>query len=91
MNTRVSESIRRANSRAVARRDAWRRQYSVVCKAIRELKREHRERPYEPVVAVKLRAMRQTACDMMFERNQYIRFELLNTAYPYASLELAAE
>jgi hypothetical protein len=92
MNTRVSESVRRANSRAIARRDAWRRQYSVVCRAIRGLKQEHRVRPYDPVIAVKLRTMRDTACDMMFERNQYIRFELVTTAYPYASIEtMAAE
>jgi hypothetical protein len=89
MNTRVSESQRRENSRAIARRDNWRRQYAVVCKAIRELKAHFRVRSHDPVVAVQLRTMRQLACDMMFERNHYIRFDLVNTAYPYASNELA--
>lgn len=92
MNTRVSESQRRENSRAIARRDKWRHQYVVVVKAIRELKNQTRSRPYDPVIKVQLRTMRQLACDMMFERTHYIRFDLVNTAYPYAvtTLEQAA-
>jgi len=85
MNTRVSLSQRRENSRAVARRDQWRRQYSVVVKSIRALKAQLRHNAYDPVLTVQLRTMRNLACDMMFERNHYIRFDLVNTAYPYAS------
>ena len=88
MNTRVSESIRCANSRAIARRDTWRRQYAVVVKGIRQLKSQKKEKPHDPIVAAQLRSIRQLACDMMFERNHHIRFDLVNTAYPYAKLHI---
>lgn len=93
MNEMVSESVRRANSRAVARRDRWRQQYAQVVKSIRQLKSQCARGGYDPITGVQLRAMRALASDMMFERNHYIRFDLVNTSYPYApkTLTMAAE
>lgn len=85
MNEMVSASVRRANSRAVARRDRWRQQYAQVVKSIRQLKSQYVRGGYDAITGVQLRTMRALAADMMFERNHYIRFELVNTSYPYAA------
>jgi hypothetical protein len=84
MNPMVSDSVRRANSRAVARRNVWRRQYAQVVKSIRSLKSQLVKSGYDPVVHLQLRTMRIVASEMMYERNHYIRFDLVNTSYPYA-------
>lgn len=78
----VSESMRNANSRAVAKRDAWRVRYAHLVQAIRSMKNVFRV-TNEPQNRVVLASLRKTADDMMLER-WHITLDLRATAYEYA-------
>lgn len=88
----VSEDIRRANSRAVARRDRWRSRYEATSMAIRKSKGRMRmanrsgQIHLEREELVTLQALRVQA-DLMMAYRQDIAQELRDTAYRYAPRE----
>jgi prephenate dehydrogenase len=76
-NSRVSDEIRNANSRAIDQRDKWRRQYAELSRAIRNHK-EGRSFAGDFI----LRTLQEKANAMMIARIK-IRFDLIDTAYAY--------
>jgi hypothetical protein len=88
----ASDDIRRANSRAIARRDRWRDRYATVSTAIRRAKSRLRnarmmgsfelERGEEEVI----RALRVQADLLMLYRGD-LTIELRETAYRWAPKE----
>lgn len=76
-NSRVSDEVRNANSRAIQKRAQWRRHYAELAAAIRSHK-EHREHRSDFV----LRALQRSAIEMMALRLE-IRQQLINTAYDW--------
>jgi prephenate dehydrogenase len=76
-NSRVSDEVRNANSRAIQKRDQWRRHYAELARAIRNHK-EHREIRSDFV----LRALQRSAIEMMNQR-LVIRQQLIYTAYDW--------
>ena len=91
----VSEAVRRANSRAIADRNRWRRQYAAISESIRRTKARHRiagifgSASNEQVELATLRALRVQA-DLMMLYRQDIAIELRDTAYAYAPREALA-
>lgn len=91
----VSDEVRRANSRAIQRRDRWRVRYAAISDAIRRaksnLRTAHRfgaaglERSELEVI----RALRVQADLMMLYRTD-ISIDLRETAYRYAPKEALA-
>ena len=90
--TIASEETRRANSRAVADRDRWRRQYSVTATAIRRAKsrlrtaRNFGNLELERGELAVLEALRVQASLLMLFRED-IGISLRETAYRYAPRE----
>lgn len=90
--TIASDETRRANSRAVADRDRWRRQYSVTATAIRRAKSRLRTArafgnlELEKNEIVVLDALRVQAGMLMLIRED-IGYALRDTAYRYAPRE----
>ena len=81
----VSDSIRNANSRAIARRDQWRRKYAALSRLIRDNKRILAVMPsYD--MQMNLIALRRMADSMMLARWE-IAMDLRDTAYEYADHE----
>lgn len=81
----VSDNIRNANSRAIARRDQWRRQYASLSRLIRHNKKVLAEMPsYD--MQMNLIALRRMADSMMLDRWE-IAMDLKDTAYEYADHE----
>ena len=78
----VSESVRNANYRAVAKRAAWRLKYSRLVQAIRTVKTVVRA-TNDAQARVILDSLRKTADDMMLDR-WHITLDLRATAYEYA-------
>ena len=77
-----SEAMRRANSRAKARRDAWRERYDFLGRTIRNLRDDLRANPSAHARLI-LASLRKAADEMMLERDLIAR-ELRATAYTYA-------
>ena len=92
---RVSEDVRRANSKAIRLRNRWRDRYAVLSDSIRATKRRlalaHRNNSNDRPAEIELFALRLTADYMMFERED-IKHRLRLTAYPYvdSTEEIAA-
>ena len=89
----VSDEVRRAHSRALARRDRWRDRYAVLTGTIRRAKsrlrlaRLYNNYELERSELEVLRALRLEA-DFMMLRRAEIREELRDTAYAYAPREV---
>jgi hypothetical protein len=85
----VSDDQRRLNSRAVQRRDTWRRQYHDVVRAIKLTKQQLRDadrtgtRQLVYNHRVIINSLRQRAHELMAQR-QEIALVLKITSYPYA-------
>lgn len=84
----VSDEQRRQNSRAVQRRDTWRRKYKDVVYAIKVAKSRLRMADKFGAQEVQyyrsvIHSLRDRASDMMLER-YYITEDLRSTSYPYA-------
>ena len=87
MTQMVSDSIRNANSRAIAKRAQWRRQYAALTALIRMNKRVLAQMPsYD--MQINLIALRRMADNMMLVRWD-IAVDLKDTAYKYAEHEYA--
>lgn len=88
----VPETQRRANSRAKAQRDAWRRRYAAVSDAIRATKSDRRfgEFTNDYQLQVQLDALRDAARALMQVRGM-IGQNLRETSYTYASRELVED
>jgi hypothetical protein len=86
----VSNDIRRAHSRAIKRREQWRKQYALLSVAIRETKsllnRVNRSNSVDTVAEVQLRSLRMVANFMMLDRAD-VKWDLKNTAYTYVDRE----
>lgn len=96
--TLAPEALRRANSRAIADRDRWRRQYATLASAIRRTKSRMRlahrfgNAQMERDELATLRALRVQADLMMLYRGD-LAIELRDTAYRWVDLparEIAA-
>jgi hypothetical protein len=91
----VSNDLRQANSRAVAERDRWRRQYATVSAAIRRAKgRLRAANTYGNTEMAKGEAMvisaLRTRADILMLIREDIAAELRVTAYRYAPREAVA-
>ena len=85
MTQMVSDSIRNANARAIAKRAQWRRQYASLTVLIRHHKRMVASHPsYD--TQINLLALRRMADSMMMRRWE-ITLDLKDTAYEYADRE----
>ena len=85
MTQMVSDSIRNANARAIAKRAQWRRQYASLTALIRQNKRILSMIPsYD--MQMNLIALRRMADSMMLVRWE-IAMDLKDTAYKYAEHE----
>lgn len=82
----VPEEQRKANSRAQAKRDAWRRRYAMISKAIRETKKDMNSPDYTICyhyqMQVQLDALRASARALMEQRDQLGQI-LRETSYTY--------
>ena len=85
-NSRVSEDVRRAHSRAVNRRDNWRDKYNVLSRLIRSHKNTRSNMTFPREADMVLRGLQIQAVTMM-ELRHNIRQELRDTAYAYVDLE----
>ena len=84
MNTILpaSAAIRRRNSRAVATRARWRRQYAELVQEIKAAKQAVREDPRGRATKLRLRTLQLSAQVMMIDRGM-ITDDLILTAYKW--------
>lgn len=82
MKSRVDEAIRRRNSLAVVKRDAWRSRYKLVVENIKSAKLELRRDPCNALKQVQLESCRAMAQIMMMER-EMLGWELRDSAYEW--------
>lgn len=89
----VPETQRKANSRARTQRDAWRRRYAMLSKAIRDTKSDMKSVDfsisYQYQMTIQLDALREAARLMMAARHA-LGDALRDTSYRYAPAEQVA-
>jgi hypothetical protein len=84
MTERVSPEQRKANSKACAKRNQWRRQYAALTTLIRESKSSESNRKFNYEAVLKLRILREKAKFMMIQHG-VIKKQLRETGYKYVS------
>jgi hypothetical protein len=82
MTNRVPESVRRFNSAAVARRDAWRGRYHVLVEQIRRAKDQVRRQPFDRGVKIQLESL-QTMAQLMNMERAIIGMDLRASSYEW--------
>lgn len=82
LELKVDEDVRTANSRAVRRRNDWRRKYEAVTAAIRDVKNSQDGFRNNRTYYVYLNALRREARFLMI-RQAGIKHELRTTAYKW--------
>jgi hypothetical protein len=82
MTDRVHDIIRRRNSVAIQKRDAWRARYKLLVKSIQQAKLRNRLYPLDHQTKIELEGLQTLAQIMMTER-MIIGMDLRDSAYKW--------
>jgi hypothetical protein len=82
MVNQVPKSLRRFNSAAVAKRDAWRVRYQILAAEIRMTKDTVRRNPFDAAARIRLESL-QTMAQLMNLERDVIGMDLRVSAYKW--------